>query len=112
MLSEHQNFGPYVLLKRIASGGMAEVFLARNRDGIEGFEKLSAIKVIHPHLSTDQQFIELLVAEAKLASQLSHLNIVQVHTLGEVDGIYYIAMEYIEGHDLYQSLVRCAEVRS
>ncbi len=105
-----QSFGPYELIKRIAYGGMAEIHLARAK-GIGGFEKMLALKVIHPKFSTDQEFIDMLVDEAKIAVQLSHVNIGQIFDLGQIDGTYYIAMEFIDGKDLYQLLVKCSELQ-
>ncbi len=96
-------FGPYLLLRRLAVGGMAEVYVARAR-GVGGFEKLVAIKVIHPRFSEDPHFTELLVEEAKIAVLLTHVNIGQIFDLGVVDGTYYIALEYIEGADAWRLL--------
>ncbi|HET7710962.1 MAG TPA: TonB family protein [Thermoanaerobaculia bacterium] len=92
-------FGPYVLLEKIATGGMAEVWKAR-RSGVEGFQKIVAIKKILPHLSDNEDFIEMFVDEAKLAAQLNHNNIIHIYDLGKIQGSYYIAMEYIDGWDL------------
>ena len=107
---EHgKQFGQYQLIKRVASGGMAEIHLAKT-EGIAGFEKLLALKVINPKFSSDQEFIDMLIDEAKLAVQLSHVNIGQTFDLGRIDDVYFIAMEFIDGRDLYQLLVRCAEL--
>jgi TonB family protein len=92
-------FGQYVLVERIATGGMAEVWKARMR-GVEGFQKIVAIKKILPHLSDNQDFIEMFVDEAKLAAQLNHNNIIHIYDLGKIQNSYYIAMEYIDGFDL------------
>ncbi|MCB9522852.1 MAG: protein kinase [Myxococcales bacterium] len=108
-MQEGQRFGPYELIKRIAYGGMAEIHLAR-ASGIGGFEKLLALKVIHPKFSTDQEFIDMLVDEAKIAVQLSHVNVGQIFDLGRIEDTYYIAMEFIDGKDLYQLLVKCSEL--
>jgi serine/threonine protein kinase len=102
-------FGPYLLLRRLAVGGMAEVYVARAR-GISGFEKLVAIKVIHPRYSEDQHFTDLLVAEAKISVLLTHVNIGQIFDLGVVDGTYYIALEYIEGADAFRLMRKAREV--
>jgi serine/threonine protein kinase len=107
-MQEGQQFGPYQLVKRIAFGGMAEIHLAKT-SGIGGFEKLLALKVIHPKYSEDQEFIDMLIDEAKIAVQLSHVNICQTFDLGRVDSTYYIALEFIDGKDLYQLLVKCSE---
>jgi len=98
-------YGQYVLLDRIATGGMAEVWKARMR-GVEGFQKIVAIKKILPHLSDNQDFIEMFIDEAKLAAQLNHNNIIHIYDLGKTQGTYFIAMEYVEGHDLKTILKR------
>ena len=92
-------FGQYVLLEKIATGGMAEVWKARKR-GEEGFQKIVAIKKILPHLSDNQDFIEMFIDEAKLAAQLNHSNIIHIYDLGKIGASYFIAMEYIDGADL------------
>ncbi len=101
-------FGQYVLLEKIATGGMAEVWKARMR-GVEGFQKIVAIKKILPHLSDNQEFIEMFVDEAKLAAQLNHNNIIHIYDLGKIASSYYIAMEYVDGHDLKTILKRSQE---
>jgi TonB family protein len=103
-------FGQYVLLEKIATGGMAEVWKARMR-GAEGFQKIVAIKKILPHLSDNQEFIAMFVDEAKLAAQLNHNNIVHIYDLDKVGDSYYIAMEYIDGHDL-KNILKQAHERS
>ncbi|MBI2569696.1 MAG: protein kinase [Candidatus Schekmanbacteria bacterium] len=92
-------FGKYLLLEKIAVGGMAEVFKAKQL-GLEGFEKLVAIKRILPHLSDNNDFVTMFIDEAKVAAQLTHQNICQIYDLGEQDGAYFLAMEYISGQDL------------
>jgi serine/threonine protein kinase len=98
-------FGKYVLLERVAVGGMAEVFVAK-AFGVEGFERLLAIKKILPTMGEDAEFISMFVDEARIAVQLSHANIVQVLELGKHDDHLYIAMEYIPGRDLRQLIER------
>src|SRR5688572_33504862 len=100
-------FGKYLLLKRIAVGGMAELFLARQQ-GVQGFEKLVVVKRILEHLSTDQDFVEMFLNEARLAASLSHPNIVQGFDLGQENGAYFIAMEFVAGHDLFNVARKCA----
>jgi len=90
------NFGKYALVVKLATGGMAEIFLARLQ-GAGGFEKLVCIKRILPHLAKDPQFVGMFLAEAQIAAQISHPNVCQVFELGEIDGRYFIAMEYLEG---------------
>lgn len=94
-----QQFGNYFLLDRIAVGGMAEIFKAK-QSGVRGFEKILVIKKILQHLSEDPEFVEMFEDEAKIAAQLNHANIVQIYELGEVDDTLYITMEYVEGKNL------------
>ena len=96
---EGQRFGKYTLIDRIAVGGMAEIFLARQA-GLEGFEKTIVIKRIRPHLSGQKGFVKMFLNEAKLAAQLNHPNIVQIYDLGKISDTYFIAMEYIFGRDM------------
>src|SRR5262245_13686229 len=102
------NYGPYRLIDRLAVGGMAEVFKAK-RSGVEGFEKVVAVKRILPHLSDNQEFVDMFVDEAKMVAGLTHPNIVQIFDLGRIDKSYYIAMEYVHGHDLRTILKRAKE---
>jgi serine/threonine protein kinase/DNA-binding response OmpR family regulator len=97
--SKPQRFGPYVILDQIGDGGMAEIFLAKMQ-GYSGFEKLIALKRIHPRYSQNQTFAKMLIHEAKLAASLQHFNVVQVYDLGEIDGQVFVAMEYVKGRDL------------
>jgi len=92
-------FGKYTLIDRIAVGGMAEIFLARQA-GPEGFEKNIVIKRILPHLSKEPDFVRMFLNEAKLAAQLNHPNIVQIYELGKIGESYFIAMEYLFGRDM------------
>jgi eukaryotic-like serine/threonine-protein kinase len=92
-------FGKYILLHRIAVGGMAEIFVARQL-GLEGFEKIISIKRIRSHLSSQPNFVKMFLNEAKLAAQLNHPNIVQIYDLGRVVDSYFIAMEYVSGRDM------------
>jgi Protein kinase domain len=103
-------FGKYLLMDRIASGGMAELFLAK-QTGLKGFEKVVAIKRILPALTQDQEFVGMFINEAKLAALLSHQHIVQIFDLGTTEGFYYIAMEYVMGKDL-RGLVQRSQTRS
>jgi Protein kinase domain/PEGA domain len=94
--SEASSFGKYTLVAKLATGGMAEIFLARLlSDG--GFEKLVCIKRILPHLAQDPQFVAMFLDEARVVARISHPNVCQVFELGEISGQYYIAMEYLAG---------------
>jgi hypothetical protein len=88
--------------------GMAEVFKAK-RGGVEGFEKIVALKRILPHLSDNKEFLDMFVDEAKMVAGLAHPNIVQIFDLGRIEKSYYIAMEYVHGHDLRTIMKRARE---
>jgi serine/threonine protein kinase len=105
---EERIFGPYRLVHQIATGGMAEIHLAKTR-GLGGFEKLVALKMIHPNFSADDHFIQMLVDEAKITVQLQHVNIAHTFDLGKVGDTYYIAMEFVDGWDLFKVLRRASE---
>jgi serine/threonine-protein kinase len=102
-------FGKYTLLQRIAVGGMAEIFLAR-QEGLEGFEKMICIKRIRPHLSSQVSFVRMFLNEAKLAAQLNHPNIVQIYDLGRIGESYFIAMEYITGRDMSRCIPKAEKM--
>jgi serine/threonine protein kinase len=115
-----QQFGKYLLLDRIAVGGMAEIFLARQM-GPEGFEKIVVLKRIRPHLGDKKSFVRMFLNEAKLAAQLTHPNIIQIHDFGKVidagaaggalvgAGSYFIAMEYLFGRDMRRVMPKCEQ---
>ncbi len=96
-------FGKYTLFERIGRGGMADVFKARIQ-GPAGFERTFVVKRILPHLSDDPSFTKMFIDEAKIAAKLTHPNIVQVFELGNVDGEYFMSMEYVRGHDLAETM--------
>lgn len=110
MAFEPKPFGKYFLMEKIAFGGMAEIYKAKTF-GVDGFEKMLAIKKILPHYSSDREFISMLTDEAKLVVQLSHTNIVQVYDLGKVGDDYYISMEFIDGVNLREILYRAKELK-
>ncbi len=98
-------FGKYLLLERLNVGGMAEVFAAK-AFGVEGFERILAIKKILPTMAEDEEFITMFIDEARISVQLNHANVVHIHELGKHDDAYYIAMEYVAGKDLRALLER------
>ena len=98
-------FGKYLLLERLNVGGMAEVFTAK-AFGVEGFERILAIKKILPTMAEDEEFITMFIDEARISVQLNHANVVHIHELGKHDEAYYIAMEYVSGKDLRALLER------
>lgn len=93
------NFGPYQIVRRLAVGGMSEVFLARHI-GIEGLERQVVIKRIRQGLSNDEEFRTMFLDEARLMAALSHPNIAQVFDLGQMEGSYHLVMEYVRGPTL------------
>src|SRR5262245_32346450 len=99
-----ERFGRYVLLDRIGTGGMAEVFRAV-MPGAEGFRQTFVVKRILAERSRASDFVEMFVQEARIGSMLSHPNIVQVFDFGNVGGDYFLAMEYLRGRDV-QALMR------
>src|SRR5438552_4068311 len=101
-------FGKYYLLERINVGGMAEVFKAKTF-GVEGFERLLAVKRILPNIAEDEEFITMFIDEAKIAVQLNHANICQIFDLGKVEDSYFIALEYVHGKDLRAIFDRCKQ---
>ena len=103
-------YGRYTLIRRLAVGGMAELFLAElHGDG--GFAKTLVVKRILPHLSSDPDFIKMFIDEALIAARLTHPNVVAVHDFGTLQGSYYMAMEYVPGVDLHRLLRRAAAVQ-
>ncbi|HEX8819084.1 MAG TPA: protein kinase [Archangium sp.] len=102
-----QPVGKYQLIRKLATGGMAEVYLAKAA-GPMGFEKTLVLKRILPHLAEEPAFVEMFLSEAKLAARLTHPNIVQIFDFGETDGAYFLAMEYIDGPSLRTLIKRAS----
>jgi serine/threonine-protein kinase len=98
---EHIEFGAYLLTRKLAHGGMAEVFLGHRRDEAESDPPV-VVKCILPELMRDHRFLAMFVNEAQLAAQMDHPNLVKVHDFGEVGGRLYMAMEYVEGLDCWR----------
>jgi serine/threonine protein kinase len=91
--------GKYEILRKLATGGMAEIYLARSR-GVAGFEKTVVLKRILPHIAEDVSFVHMFLDEARLAATLQHPNIADVYDVGEVSGTPFFTMEYIHGQDV------------
>ncbi|GHG93669.1 hypothetical protein GCM10012319_56220 [Comamonas sp. KCTC 72670] len=106
-----QPYGPYVLVRKLAEGGMAEIFLAKLL-GADGFERNVVIKRMLPHLTNNPDFVEMFRDEARLAAKLAHPNIVQIQELGFAEGCYYICMEYLAGEDFSTTLRLAGRKRS
>ncbi|MBX7113099.1 MAG: protein kinase [Myxococcaceae bacterium] len=91
-------FGKYQLLKKLAAGGMGQVFLART--GNANFEKMVVLKRILPHLVDDEEFFSMFMDEARIAARLNHPNIAQIFELGQERNTHFIVMEYVAGEDV------------
>ena len=102
-----EQFGKYLLERKIAVGGMAEIFLA-TQAGPEGFEKRVAIKRILPHLTEDQDFVTMFLDEARLVARFTHPNLVQIFELGQVAENFFVAMEFVNGLSTSKLLKECA----
>ncbi len=105
-LAAGSRIGRYVLGRRLAKGGMAELYLAK-AVGIGGFEKPCVLKLVLPHLTDDASFVEMFLGEARLAATLDHPNVVHVIDIGEIDGEYFFVMEYMHGRDV-RALLRAS----
>jgi hypothetical protein len=88
--------GKYIVRKKLAEGGMAEIYLATSQ-GAEGFEKEVVIKRVRAFLASDPGFVDMFIAEARLASRLNHANVVQIFDFEKHEDTYYLAMEYVRG---------------
>lgn len=93
------NLGEYRLIKKIAEGGMADIYLAA-KTGISGFRKLVVLKVINSFFSRSEDFIKRFMDEAKIGAHLNHKNIIQIYDHGIYEGQLFIAMEYVKGLNL------------
>ena len=107
-LAPGDRLGKFDLIRQIAVGGMAELYLARTM-GIEGFEKLVVVKRILPQYSENQSFVNMFLHEARLSATLHHPNITQVYDIGVEDGDYFFSMEYVHGEDLGRVIVTAIE---
>src|SRR5215510_13795323 len=105
-----EQFGKYSLIRKIGTGGMAEVFLARTTVA-QGLYKTLVIKKIHSAYARSRQFVTMFKDEAKIALGLNHPNIIQVFDFGQVGDTYFLAMEYVEGMDLLRVLQEAAKAR-
>src|SRR3954470_3103729 len=104
-----RRFGKYYLVRKLAEGGMAEIFLAK-QVGAEGFERNVVVKRMLKHLSSLPDFVGMFLDEARLAARLAHPNVVQINDLGLADGCYFIGMEYLAGED-FSTVIRTAAAR-
>jgi eukaryotic-like serine/threonine-protein kinase len=112
VVRQGRKFGRYQLLLEMARGGMAALYLAR-LSGPERFEKLLVVKLIHEHLATEEEFIQMFLDEARITAMIQHPNVATVHEMGTEEDTYYLAIEYIHGQnfrDILRSAVRTPEV--
>ena len=107
-LAPGQTIGGYEIVRHVTSGGMASLYLGRRR-GVAGFQKLVAIKVVHPHLAKEKRFIGMFLDEARLMARIQHPNVVHIEELTEDKGTYLMVMEYVHGCALYDLLKRLAQ---
>lgn len=98
-IATRRSVGRYELVQRLGHGGMATVYLGR-ATGNAGFEKLVAIKVIHPHLAAEPEFVEMFLEEARLAAKIQSPHVAGILDLGHDDGLHFMVMEYIDGETL------------
>jgi serine/threonine protein kinase len=104
-----KEFGKYRLIAHLATGGMADIYLA-TQTSLAGFEKLIVIKRILANLSREARFVEMFLDEARIAATLNHPNVVHIFDLGRIQGQYFIAMEYLPGESL-STLIRACRKR-
>jgi eukaryotic-like serine/threonine-protein kinase len=102
-MSNLEQFGKYILLEKLAAGGMAEVYLAKS-NGANGVSKFVAVKRILPQFSDNEEFIEMFKEEANVAINLNHSNVVSIYDFGIEKGQFYLVMEFVEGRNLRQIL--------
>ncbi len=105
-----QSVGDYEVIERLRSGGMATLFLGRRR-GAAGFSRPVALKVVHPHLAEDQNFVQMFIDEALLSARIQHPNVVHVEELGRHQGTYFLAMEFVNGCSISQLIKKVASKR-
>ncbi|NVJ01099.1 protein kinase [Myxococcus sp. AM009] len=103
------HIGKYVVRRKLAEGGMAEIYLCTAR-GAEGFEKEVVIKRVRAFLASDPEFVGMFIAEARLASRLNHANVVQIFDFDKHEDTYYLAMEYVRGCSLWELRKRGKEL--
>ncbi len=108
---EENRIGPYELVGMLARGGMGTVYLCR-KNGLAGFERLSALKLMHAHLSDETGFLTMFLDEARIAARIHHANVVSVLDLDVSPRGHYVVMEYVEGATLAQLLSRTPNQRS
>jgi serine/threonine protein kinase/ABC-type branched-subunit amino acid transport system substrate-binding protein len=100
----HVLAGKYRIIAEIGRGGMADVYLAVNRAGVGGFQKLVVVKLLRSNLAQEEQFLSMFLDEARLAARLNHPNVVQTNDVGEDQGRYFLTMEHLEGQTLNRIL--------
>lgn len=109
-LTPGTTFGPYCILSHLATGGMAEIYLARATK-IRGFQRLVVVKRIRPDSAQNEEFVEMFLDEARLVASLQHAHIAQVFDIGEFDGNYFFTMEFVRGEEVAGLLRRAWQER-
>jgi serine/threonine-protein kinase len=104
LFQQGERLGEYEIIGKLRSGGMATLYLGR-RHGAAGVSKPVAIKVIHPHLAEDELIRHMFIDEARISSHIQHSNVVYVETFGELEGLFFLVMEYVDGVSLDQLLI-------
>ena len=99
LVSAHPLVGRYEVIHRLGHGGMASVYLGR-AIGTAGFERVVAVKVIHPHLAQEPEFVEMFLDEARIAAKIHHPHVVEILDLGQDEDLFFMVMEYVEGETL------------
>jgi serine/threonine-protein kinase len=107
-LEAGSSIGKYLVKRKLAEGGMAEIYLATHK-GPEGFEKEVVIKRVRAFLAGDEGFVQMFIAEARLASRLNHANVVQIFDFDKHEDSFYLSMEYVRGCSLWDLRKRCRE---
>jgi serine/threonine-protein kinase len=108
---EGERLDRFELVAELASGGMATVYLARLL-GVAGFQRLVAIKRLHPHLAKEPDFIQMFLDEARLAARIHHPNVVSIQEVGQSAQGYYLVMDYVEGDTFARLLSRAAQAKT
>lgn len=109
-MSVSERLGNYQILEHLASGGMAELYVGY-REGVAGFRKPVAVKVLRPELAQNSEVVRMLLDEARLASQIHHPNVIRTEDLGQLEGRYFIVLEYVHGATANQILREVNEAR-
>src|SRR3954463_3781494 len=101
------SLGRYLLVRRVAAGGMGDVYLAR-QTGLAGFDRPCVIKLMNEDVAQNESSVALFLDEARITARLTHAHIAQVYDFGKIDGVYFLAMEWVDGPSLQAVVKHCA----